>query len=37
MISTVPEINDIGTEETILEKNDVIQDNRDESTNNINE
>lgn len=37
MISTIPEINDIGTEETILEKNDVIQDNRDESTNNINE
>lgn len=37
MISTAPEINDIDTEETILEKNDVNPDNRDESTNKIDE
>ena len=37
MISTISEINNIDTEETILEKNDVNPDNRDESTNNIDE
>jgi len=37
MVSTEPEINDIETETTLLEKHDVNIDNQDESINNVDE